>query len=87
MSDELLTFTRGSPTQTVSIIIRNDNTVEDSENFVATLSVNADLYSGVRLEPDTANIHILDPNGKTIRNLKCVVAPKTVYMILCCFMI
>ena len=66
MSDEPLTFTRGSPSQSVTIAIRDDITVEDSENFVAMLSVNAALYPGVRLSPNTANISITDNEGMTI---------------------
>ena len=68
MSDEPLTFTRGSSSQSVSITIKNDTTVEESENFVARLSKNNALYPEVRLAPDTANIIIkndIDPDGKT----------------------
>ena len=67
MLDKPLTFTRGSPSQSVTITIRDDTTVEDSEKFVARLSVNAALYPGVRLAPDTANV-IIAPDGKTIQN-------------------
>ena len=68
MSDEPLTFTRGSPSQSVSITIIDDTTVEDSEMFVARLSVNAAVYPGVRLAPDTANINIINNDGETIHN-------------------
>ena len=64
MSDEPLTFTRGRHNQSSSIIIIDDTTLEDSESFMARLSVNAALYPGVRLEPDRANIHIIDNDGK-----------------------
>ena len=67
VSDEPLTFTRRSLSQSVTITIRDDTTVEDSEKFVARLSVNASLYPGVRLAPDTANV-IIAPDGKTIQN-------------------
>ena len=65
MSGEPLTFTRGSSSQSVTITIRDDITVEDSENFVARLSVNATLYPGVRLVPNTANVNIRDNDGKS----------------------
>ena len=68
MLGELVTFTRGSPSQSVTIIIRCDTTVEVPESFVATLSVNAILYPGVRLAPDTAIIYIVCPDGKTLHN-------------------
>ena len=68
MSDEPIIFTRRSSSQSVSIIIIDDTTVEDTESFVARLSVNAAVYPGVRLAPNTANIHIIDNDGKTIHN-------------------
>ena len=71
MSDEPLTFTRSSSSQFFAITIRDDTTVEDSESFVARLSVNAALYPGVRLAPDTANIHIIDNDGETTHKSKC----------------
>ena len=77
MSDEPLTFTRGSHSQTVTITIIDDTAEEISEKFVARLSVNAALYPGVRLSPDTANV-IIVPNGKTMQNHTCVV---DVYMV------
>ena len=61
-----LTFARGSPSQSITITILDDIAVEDSENFVARLSVNATLYPGVRLAPDTANINIRDNDGKSM---------------------
>ena len=68
VSDEPLTFTRDSLRQSVTITIRVDSTVEDSEYFVARLSVNTTLYPGVRLSPDTTNINIIDNDGKTLHN-------------------
>ena len=69
MSDEPLTFTRSSTSQFFAITIKDDTTVEDSEIFVARLSVNAALYPGVRLAPDVATIQIIDNDGKTILRL------------------
>ena len=69
VSDEPLTFTRDSPSQSVTISIRDDTTVEGSEKFVARLSVNAAFYPGVRLLPDTANINIIDNDGEILHNL------------------
>jgi arginine repressor len=60
MFNEPLTFTRGSPDDTVTITIRDDTIVEGLESFVARLSVNTALYPGVRLAPDTANVSIRD---------------------------
>ena len=68
VSDEPLTFTRSSSSQSVNITIRDDTTVEDTESFVASLSVNATLYPGVGLLPDTANIYIIDPDSKAIHS-------------------
>ena len=61
---ERLTFTRGGSTQSVTISIMDDNTVEDLESFVVSLSVNTALYPGVRLAPDTANVNIVCDDGK-----------------------
>ena len=69
MLGELAAFTRGSPCQSVTIIIGCDTMVEDSESFVARISVNAALYPGVRLAPDTAIFYIVCPDGKTLHNL------------------
>ena len=65
MFNEPLTFTRGSPDDTVTITIRDDTIVEGFESFVARLSVNTALYPGVRLAPDTANVSIRDDDGNT----------------------
>ena len=62
MSDVSLTFTRDSRSQSVFISIVDDTTVEELECFVARLSVNTSVYSGVRLAPNTADVCI-DPNG------------------------
>ena len=69
MSGVSLTFARGRSSQSVTITIRDDTTVEDFESFVARLSVNAAIFPNVRLAPDTANIHIIDNDGKILHNL------------------
>ena len=69
VSSEPLTFTRGSSSDSVTITIREDTIVEGLESFVARLSVNTVLYPGVRLAPDTADVHIRDNDGKAIQNV------------------
>ena len=69
MTGVSLTFTRGSSNQSLTITIRDDTTVEDFESFEARLSVNAAMFPSVRLAPDTANINIIDNDGKTIHNV------------------
>ena len=73
VSSEPLTFTRGSPSDSVTITIRDDTIVEGLESFVARLSVNTVLYPGVRLAPDTADVHIRDNDGKAIQNVFWVI--------------
>ena len=63
MFNEPLTFTRGSPDDSITITIRDDTIVEGLESFVARLSVNTAHYPGVRLAPDTANVSIRDDDG------------------------
>ena len=67
MLGELITFTSGSLSQSVTISIRDDTTVEGLESFVTRLSVNADVYPGVRLAPDTAYVNIRDSDGNIIK--------------------
>ena len=74
VSSEPLTFTRGNPIDSVTITIRDDTIVEGLESFVARLSVNTVLYPGVRLAPDTADVHIRDNDGKAIQNVLWVIS-------------
>ena len=67
VSNEPLTFTRGSPSDSVTISIRDDTTEEYSESFVARLSVDTALYPGVRLAPNTANVNIRDNDGEEMQ--------------------
>ena len=67
VSSEPLTFTRGSPSDSVTITIQDDTTVEYSESFVARLSVDTALYPGVRLAPNTANVNIRDNDGEKMQ--------------------
>ena len=66
MSGESITFTRGSLSQPFTIAIRDDTKIENSENFLARLSVNTALYPGVRLAPNTATVNIRDNDGKNM---------------------
>ena len=67
VSSEPLTFTRGSPSDSVTISIQDDTTVEYSESFVARLSVDTALYPGVRLAPNAANVNIRDNDGEKMQ--------------------
>ena len=67
VSSEPLTFSRGSPSDSITITIQDDTTVEYSESFVARLSVDAALYPGVRLAPNTANVNIRDNDGEKMQ--------------------
>ena len=70
--NEHLTFTSSSSSQLVLISIEEDTAVENSEMFFVNLSVDATLYSGVRLSPDMANVTIIDNDGKRIDGVRCV---------------
>ena len=63
VDDETLTFTRANPSDSVTITIQDDSTVEDLETFVASLFVDSALNPGVRLDPATANVNIRDNDG------------------------
>ena len=73
---ERLTFTRGRHSDSVTITIEDDSIVEGLESFVARLSVNTVLYPGVRLAPDTADVHIRDNDGKAIQNVLWVISQR-----------
>ena len=56
-----MTFTAGQTVATVSVSITDDNIVEDTEMFTATLST---TDSNVMFGEDTASITVLDDDGK-----------------------
>ena len=69
MFSEVLTFTSSSSSDSVTVTIRDDTDVEGLENFVASLSVNAALNPGVRVEPASADITIRDNDGNILMYL------------------
>lgn len=52
----------------VPITIINDNVVESLENFFASLTLRTP-GANVVLDPDSAEIRIVDQDGKWVRNL------------------
>ena len=59
-----MTFDADTTSRTVQVPIVNDNVLETVESFFATLSVDSNLYPGVDISPNTADIEVTDDDGK-----------------------
>ena len=65
-SDSILTFSPGTTSVPVSISIDNDNIDEVLENFFASLTLISSEEDNVLLEPNEAEIFIVDNDGNLV---------------------
>ena len=62
---QTLTFTSTTGPTRVDIPIVNNNIVEPTERFSATLTVDGSRFPGVTFDRDNAEVEILDDDGTT----------------------
>ena len=66
---QVLTFSSSMILRTINMTIEDDNLLEIDEAFSASLALeNPDADSRVQLQPDSADITILDEDGECIAN-------------------